>query len=120
MRIILSRIFLYTCIFQALESPLVQAGLNHFTEIDSFGRWTIEQKFNPEDNKIECRASMKGYGTWFGERIRLDKNGEVIIPKDLLYEKKDEISLYLNEVRNSLSNCASGLLYIRKKEFQIN
>ena len=110
----LSLYFICACIFQAFQGYAVQAGLNQFTEIDSLGKWSIEQKYNPEDNKVECRASMKGYGTWFGERIRLDENGELLIPENALYKNKADIFSSLIEVRIALSNCRSGLLYIRQ------
>ena len=63
----------------------------YLTEIDSFGKWIVEQKFNSEENKVYCRASMKGYGTWFGERIRLDDNGEVLITEDVIYKNKSDV-----------------------------
>ncbi len=114
MRFFLSRFALYASLLQAFQNPMIQAGLNQFTEIDSFGKWTIEQKFNYEKNKVECRASIKGYGTWFGERIRLDGNGQVLIPEDVSYKNKVEIFDQLIEVRKALSHCRSSLLYIRK------
>ena len=112
-RFILRHIFICLFIFQPLQGITAQAGLNQFTELDSVGKWTIEQKFTPEENKIECRASIKGYGTWFGARIRLDGNDEVLIPEDVLYKNKFDISDSLIEVRKALLSCRSGLLYIQ-------
>ena len=113
MKVILSRLFIWVSISQIFYTTKVISGLNQFTEIDSFGKWTIEQKFTPEENKIECRASIKGYGTWFGARIRLDGNDEVLIPEDVLYKNKFDISDSLIEVRKALLSCRSGLLYIQ-------
>ena len=112
MRITLRHCFLCAYIFQSFQSQSIEAGLNKFTEIDSLGKWSIEQKFSPEENKIACRASMKGYGTWFGERIRLDDNGEVLIPEDVIYKNKSDVFSSLIEIRKALSNCRSSLLYI--------
>ncbi len=114
MKVILWRLFLLSSISQIFYTTKVISGLNQFTDIDSFGKWTIEQKFTPEKNKIECRASVKGYGTWFSERIRLDGNDQLLIPEDALYNKKTDIFDYLAEVRKALLNCRSSLLYIRK------
>ena len=112
MRIPLSRCLVCACIFQTFQGHVIQAGLNQFTEIDSLGKWSIEQKFNPEDNKVECRASMKGYGTWFGEKIRLDKNNDVIMPPGSLsenYPSQED----LEEIKELLKKCSSGLFYER-------
>ena len=114
MRTPLSSCVICVCIFQTFQGHVLQAGLNQFTEIDSLGKWSIEQKFNPDNNKVECRASMKGYGTWFGERIRLDENGEVLMPEDVRYKNKADIFSSLIDVRNALSNCRSSLLYIKE------
>ena len=105
---------MFASIFQVFQSPSIYAGLNQFTEIDSVGKWSIEQKFSHEDNKVECRASMKGYGTWFGERIRLDENGEVLIPQDVIYKNKSDVFSSLIEIRKALSSCRASLLYIRE------
>ena len=114
MKNFLSKLFVSVCIFQAFQNQVVNSGLNQFTEIDSLGKWIIEQKFDSADGNVECRASMEGYGTLFGERIRLDVNDQILFPQDAIYRNDDEIFDSLIEVKKALSVCRSGLLYIRK------
>ncbi len=111
MLIVLKKILLFNFFLSLFQISFVKAGYNQFTEIDSLGNWSIEQKFDSEKEVIECRASKYGYGTWFGERIRLDNNNQLIIPKDL-NEGLVEVDLYLDEVRAALKNCRSGLIYL--------
>ncbi len=89
----------------------VHAGLNHFTEIDAFANWTIEQKFDSDNDKIQCRASMNGNGTWFGEKIRIGANDQILVPLDLV-DRKEEAEMHLEEVKYALKKCRSGLLYM--------
>ena len=95
--------------FFLLNIQISFAGLNQFTEIDSYKEWIIEQKFSLQKNNISCRASKLGYGTWFGERIRLDKNGKVKFPEGIPFvsqpSEKD-----LEAIQSALEKCNSGLL----------
>ncbi|KGG11097.1 hypothetical protein EV11_0499 [Prochlorococcus sp. SS52] len=85
--------------------------MNRFTQIDSFGKWIIEQKFDSDRKEVFCRASMTGYGTWFGEKIRLGMNDEIIFPTD--DSKKIVPNLTQIEiVRKLLDKCRAGLLYL--------
>ena len=95
-----------------LHIPISSAGLNQFTEIDSYKEWIIEQKFSLKNNTISCRASRLGYGTWFGERIRLGKNGKVLFPEGTSIEKQPSAK-DLQAIQSALEKCNSGLLYFR-------
>ena len=104
---------IYMLSFFIGEIPLVQAGFDHFTVIDSLGDWRIEQKFDAETKKIFCRAFLKGHGTWFAEKIRLNRNDELVVPKGS--SLKDIPSLNdLSKVRSLLQECRKGLLYLPK------
>ena len=100
--------FIYPLAF--FQIPFANAGLNKFTEIDSFDNWTIEQKFDSETKDISCRASMNGYGTWFGDKIRLNQDDDLFYPKGIPKENL-RVSMPLKKLRISLKKCRSGLIY---------
>ena len=93
--------------------PFVKAGLNHFSKVDTYDDWIIEQKFDPEKNEITCRASRKGYGTWFDEKIRLDKNDQIVFPEGI-YRKNHPSKALMQKILTSLEKCRSSLLYFQK------
>ncbi|WP_052043925.1 MULTISPECIES: hypothetical protein [unclassified Prochlorococcus] len=97
--------------FFFLDISSGHSGLNRFTEIDSFNNWIIEQKFDSETKKVVCRASMKGDGTWFAAKIRLNKNDEVLLPHGDSKHKEIELD-DLEHVRSLLRKCRASLLYL--------
>ncbi len=101
----------YIFLFFLVDIPLIHSGLDHFSEIDSFEKWIIEQKFDFETNKVSCRASMKGNGTWFAQRIRLDKNDQILIPEGMKL-KNTFRSSELEHVKSLLLKCRSSVLYL--------
>ena len=85
--------------------------MDKFTYLDRIGRWTIERMVEPSTNKVRCRASIVEYGNWFADRIRLDKEDELVLPKeDISIQFLDTVSL--EKVRHSLKNCRSGFIYM--------
>ncbi len=94
-------------------TPFANAGFNTFSKIDTYEKWIIEQKFDSEKNEIFCRASRKGYGTWFDERIRIDKNNELVFPTGITKKNYPSKAL-LKKILISLENCRSDLLYLQK------
>ncbi len=106
-----------TKIILLILSPLLiliysaRAGLNDFTKLDKIEDWIIERKFDASSDEILCRASKIGYGTWFGARIRLDKNGNLVVPRDLSKEPKPSL-LLLGRVKEALRRCRSGFVYM--------
>ena len=92
----------------------VQAGLDNFTNLIFFEEWLIERKISLTNNEIKCRASIPSHANWFGSRIRLGPNNELIKPlwipikADQLYESK------LAKVRDLLDDCRTGLLFLPK------
>ncbi|WP_269622600.1 hypothetical protein [Prochlorococcus marinus] len=111
MRYRLTRLAQLTYIFFLLNIDFVYGGLNHFTEKDIYKEWIIEQKFDSEKNQVFCRASIKGYGTWFGQRIRLDRKGKLVYPSGIS-SKSPLRENDLKYVRKLLEKCRSSLLYI--------
>jgi len=110
MRMRLIRLFsLFT--LSVFHISFANAGLNKFTEIDSFDNWIIEQKLDFETKDISCRASMNGYGTWFGDRISLNQDDEIFYPKGILRQTLPD-NLPLKRLRIALVKCRSGLLYL--------
>ena len=89
--------------------PLL-AGLNRYSYLDKVGNWTIERKFEPDREKISCRASILKERIWFGSRIHLNKDGEVFIPRDLVFKYIPNESI-INNVKRALEACRSGLIY---------
>ncbi|WP_320674872.1 hypothetical protein [Prochlorococcus sp. MIT 1341] len=94
-----------------------KAGIDKFTTLDKVGRWEIERKIDSKTQEPRCRAFIPNHYAWFGGRIRLNKKGEVIIPKELTktYLLNQET---IKEVKKSLQSCEKGLIYkIDIKEF---
>ena len=105
------RLFVSIGWLYSFNSFIALAGLNQYTEIDSYKKWSIEQKFDLKKNTVSCRASKSGHGTWFSEKIRLDRNDKVLIPAGVAkksFPSKED----LEEIHNLLKKCRSGLLYI--------
>ncbi len=108
----LSRVFaIYLLAVFIGEIPIAQAGFDHFTVIDSLGNWRIEQKFDAETKKIFCRAFVKGNGTWFAEKIRINQNDELIFPEGISF-KDISSSNDVKKVRALLQDCRKGLFYL--------
>ncbi len=93
---------------------MASAGFNRFTELDQFDDWLIERKFDSGNEKFLCRASMPKYGSWFGSRIRLDKNEELVVPealKGLILPK----TFPMKKIKKSLKDCQENLIYVPQK-----
>ncbi len=102
---------IYLLSFSLVDIPIAKAGFDHFTVIDIFGDWIIEQKFDSETKQVFCRASLKGNGTWFAGKTRLNMNNELIVSEGS--SSRDRPSLEdVRKVRVLLENCRKGLLYI--------
>ena len=107
----LVRLFSFIYTVSIFQTPFANAGLNEFTQIDSFDNWTIEQKLDSETKDISCRASMNGYGTWYGDKIRLNQDDDLFYPKGSS-KKKSQDSIPLKKLRIALKKCRSGLIYL--------
>ena len=67
-------------LFFIFSCTSVQAGLNNFTDLIFVEEWLIERKIDLTFNEIECRASIPSHANWFGARVRLGPNNELIKP----------------------------------------
>ena len=76
--------FLKNNFFLALLIPCisisVNAGLNKFTNLIFVEDWLIERKVDLTINETQCRASIPSNASWFGARIRLGLENELIKP----------------------------------------
>ena len=94
----------------ALLSNSVQAGFNSYTTIDKIDGWIIERKFDSNNNKYQCRASVKKSGGWFSDRIRLDSKNNIIIPDNVMSTNRLAFGV-VKKVKDSLIDCQSNFLY---------
>ncbi len=91
-----------------------QAGLDKYSYLDKINDWVIERRVDSSTNMISCRASIPGYWTWFGDRIRLDKNNDLLVPKAVKKSQRPG-ALELKKVKLALKACRKDLLYIYEK-----
>ena len=93
----------------------VNAGLNSFSNLIVVEEWLIERKVDLTMNEIKCRASIPSHANWFGARVRLGPNNELIKPiwisinPDLVLDSK------LAKIRALLDHCRSGVLFLPEK-----
>ena len=98
-------LFIYSC-------ASVNAGLNNFTELIFVEEWLIERKINLSIKEIKCRASIPSHANWFGARVRLGPNDELLKPiwisinADQLHDSK------LAKVKEMLDDCRSDFLFL--------
>ncbi len=96
----------------AFSAPTAaKAGLDHFSYLDQVDNWVIERRIDSKENTVKCRAYLRGNATWFGARIRLDRNDELLIPEDLKNSKRSSPKM-LAKVKQKLYTCRSGLIYL--------
>ena len=100
---------LLAILFMGYDS--VHAGLDRYTYLDKIENWTIERKFDSVEKSIFCRASIHSHGSWFGSRIRLDRNDEIIYPTSSL-EKETPSDSTIKRIKRSLKACRAGLIYM--------
>ena len=95
---------------------IANAGLDKFSFLEMVGPWRIERKIFSSSNKIHCRASIPRYSTWFGDRIRLDRLDNIIIPKELfnLHKPNKEI---VDKVKEVLGKCRSNIIYTPNQQY---
>ena len=102
----------FFCVFLISISTSVNAGLNNFTELIFVEDWLIERKVDLTINKINCRASIPTHANWFGARVRLGPNNELITPLWISLETDQLLGSKLVKVRKLLKDCRSGLLFL--------
>lgn len=92
-----------------------KAGINKFTTLIFVEDWLIERKIDLRSNYVKCRASLPRDGSWFGERIRLGSNDELIKPRWMPVEEEKFGELKLTKVKRVLKDCRSGLLFLPER-----
>lgn len=92
-----------------------KAGINKFTFLSSSEGWLIERKIDLRSFNVECRASLPRDGAWFGARIRLGTNDELIKPRWIPIEEEKFGELRLTKVKRVLKECRSGLLFLPER-----
>ena len=90
----------------------VNAGLNNFTELIFVDEWLIERKVDLTTNEIKCRASIHSHANWFGARIRLGPNNDLIKPIWISVKPDQLVDSKLDKVKELLYECKSGLLFL--------
>jgi|TARA_B100000214_G_scaffold327024_1_gene265377 hypothetical protein len=74
--------------------------------------WLIERKVDLTINETKCRASIPSHASWFGARVRLGPNDELIKPIWISVKTEQLLESKLAKIKEILSDCRSGLLFI--------
>ena len=90
----------------------VNAGLNGFTNLIFVEDWLIERKVDLTINETKCRASIPSHANWFGARVRLGPNNELIKPIWISVKADQLLDSKLAKIRALLDDCRSGLLFL--------
>ena len=90
----------------------VNAGLNKFTNLIFVDDWLIERKVDLTINETQCRASIPSNASWFGDRIRLGPENELIKPIWISVKANQVLDSKLVKIRELLDDCRSGLLFL--------
>ena len=90
----------------------VNAGLNKFTSLVYVDDWLIERKVDLKSSEIDCRASLPGNATWFGARVRLGFNDELIKPIWIPLEEDEKFESKLAKIKILLEECRKDILFI--------
>jgi len=109
----LKNYFFWTLLIFSFTS--VNAGLNSFTNLIYFEDWLIERKVDLTINKTKCRASIPSHANWFGARVRLGPNNELIKPIWISVKADQVIDSKLSKIKELLDDCRSGLLFLPGK-----
>ena len=93
----------------------VNAGLNRFSNLIVIEEWLIERKVDLIINQTKCRASIPLHANWFGARVRLGPNNELIKPSWISIKADQVLDSKLAKIRDLLNECRSGLVFIPEK-----
>ncbi len=106
---------LKNCFFLAISfcsGISVKAGVNNFTNLIFVEEWLIERKVDLTINETKCRASIPSHASWFGSRVRLGPNNELIKPIWINIKEDQLQDSKLAKVKELLDDCRSGLLFL--------
>ena len=90
----------------------VNAGLNDFTKLIFVDEWLIERKVDLTIDETQCRASIPFHANWFGARVRLGPDNELITPSWISIKSDQLLDSKLAKIRDLLDDCRSGLLFL--------
>jgi len=90
----------------------VKAGLNNFTDLIFVDEWLIERKVDLTINEIKCRASIPSHANWFGDRVRLGPDNELIKPIWISVKADQLIDSKLAKIKVMLDDCRSGFIFL--------
>ncbi len=91
---------------------MVKAGVNNFTNLIFVEEWLIERKVDLTINEIKCRASIPSHANWFGARVRLGANNELIKPVWITIKEEQLQDSKLDKVKKMLDVCRSGFIFL--------
>ena len=77
-----------------------------------FEEWLIESKVDLTNNETKCRASIPTHANWFGARVRLGPNNELIKPIWISVKSDQLLDSKLAKVKKLLKECRSGFLFL--------
>ena len=92
----------------------VNAGLNGFTNLIFVEDWLIERKVDLTNNEAICRASIPSHANWFGARVRLGPDNELIKPIWISVKYDQVLDSKLVKIKELLDDCRSGLVFLPK------
>ena len=92
----------------------VNAGLNSFTNLIFVEDWLIERKVDLTNNDIQCSASIPSHANWFGARVRIGPNNELIKPIWISVKDDQVLDSKLIKIKELLDDCRSGLVFLPK------
>ncbi len=99
-------------VFFIFSFTSANAGLNNFTDLILFEDWLIERKVDLSNNEIKCRASIPSHANWFGARVRLGPNNELIKPIWVSVNANQLLDSKLAKIKKILEECRSGFLFL--------
>ena len=106
----LKKYFFWSLFISSFTS--VNAGLNSFTNLIVVEDWLIERKVDLTINETKCRASIPTHASWFGARVRLGPNNELIKPIWISVRAEQVLDSKLAKIKALLDDCRSGLLFL--------
>ena len=74
--------------------------------------WLIERKVDLTFEETKCRASIPFHANWFGARVRLGPNDELIKPIGISLKADQLDDSKIDKVKELLEDCRSGLLFL--------
>ena len=102
----------YFLTFLIFSSSSVNAGLDGFTNLIFVEDWLIERKVDLTNKVIKCRASIPEHANWFGARVRLGEDDELIKPIWISVNPTQIIDSRLVKIKKLLIDCRSNLLFL--------